>query len=159
MNNASNNCAKSLQSNGCNKKHGRLCPCCYPCTPLKRKFAQFRLVTPTLGERLKEILKRFDIKIKEAVHKTGLSEAIIDRLRNDRNTTHDIRTMVKLCAGLDLPPNISNELFGLAGVSLKIAKIEIFAYNHIINGMYGQTAEEKEKYLEENGLQRLDIQD
>ena len=125
----------------------------------EKQYAEIRKLTPTLGERLKEIQAKIDIKNKEAIHKTGLSDAMVGRLRNDSNARHDMLTMVKLCAGLDLPPQIARELCALAGVALNASNKLNFAYQIIIEQMHGRTAEEKERFLEQNGFPRLDIQD
>ena len=128
--------------------------------PRKSLYAEYiRTQKHTLGKRLKEIQREFDIRNKEIVYKTGLSDAMVDRLRNDRNDGHDVITIVKLCAGLDLYPPIAHELFVLAGVALNTSVFQNFVYQYIIDNMYLKTAEEKEQLLEESGFSRLGIQD
>lgn len=112
-----------------------------------------------MGERLKEIQNNLDIRNKEVVYKTGLSDVMVDKLRNDRNAGHDMLTMVKLCAGLDLHPIVSRELCALAGVAFNIATPQNYAYQLVIDTMHGKSAEEKERFLLERGFPRLDIQD
>jgi Zn-dependent peptidase ImmA (M78 family)/transcriptional regulator with XRE-family HTH domain len=130
-----------------------------PLSEFEKKYALIRKTTKTLGERLKELQVLLDIRNKEVVAKTGLTDAMVDRLRNDRNESHDILTMVKLCAGLDLEPTIAHELFTLAGVALTATTPQNYAYQIVINQMHGQPAEAKEQFLEANGFKRLDIQD
>jgi len=113
----------------------------------------------TLGERLKEIQIILKITNKDIIYRTGLADAMVDSLRNDRSVGRDMRTMVKLCAGLGLPPSVSHELCALAGVALNSATRQNHAYRFIIDTMFGKTAEYKERFLESIGLPRLDIQD
>jgi hypothetical protein len=121
---------------------------------LRRKQEQFesdyethRALTPTFWERAHEIMEAKHWNTTIFCEKTGLEAIVYSRIKNNPDSNPKIRTVISICAGLDLDINMTDELLGLAGHRLSISR-EDQALAFAITGFRGKPIEERSAFLE-----------
>ena len=77
---------------------------------------------------------------------TGLNEMVYSRAKNNDKSRPDVRTVISICAGLDLDIGMTNQLLGLAGHTLSNSR-EDQAYSFVITGYKGRSLNDRNEFL------------
>ena len=109
---------------------------------------------PIFSDTLVAHMKRRAITIEELEARTGISARKISDLRNDENARPVLRTVVTLCIGLQLEPELSDDLIRKSGASAKLV-VEDTMYRIMLRSMYRSTVEECNAFLTAEGLTPL----
>jgi len=90
----------------------------------------------------------------ELAWEAGLSEKTIQRLRNQEPDSVTIETVVQLCIGMQLPPQLSSILMRCSGNSFMMTEQHIM-YQFLLNSCYTSTLDECNEMLESQNLKPL----
>ena len=110
------------------------------------QYASHKAVTKTFWQRAFEIMEAKHWNSAIFCMKTQLNDKIYSRAKTNHNSLPDIRTVIAICAGLDLNISLTNELLALAAHTLSNT-IEHQAYAYIITRFYGKTIHERNNFL------------
>lgn len=121
---------------------------------LARKVAEFesqytthKIFTKTFWQRAQEIMAAKHWNSSVFSERTLLNEMTFSRVKNNFDSLPDVRTVMAICAGLDLDIGLTNELLSLAGHTLSNSR-EHQAYRFIITGYSGRSIHERNEFLE-----------
>jgi DNA-binding Xre family transcriptional regulator len=90
----------------------------------------------------------------ELAEKAQIAAKTIQRMRNDKNQDHKKETVIAVCIGLQLFPDISMELLNLAGFALKYTEQDIL-YRKILNTRYKSSVHDCNELLTVANYPRL----
>ena len=99
-------------------------------------------------------MKRKGMTIEELEARTGIGARKISDLRNDENARPVLRTVVTLCIGLQLEPELSEDFLRKSGANVKLV-VEDTMYKIMLRSMYRSTVEECNAFLTAEGLSPL----
>ena len=111
------------------------------------RYADHKEMTQTFWERAYSIMQKKKWNTAIFCEKTQLNEMTYSRAKNNFNSNPDVRTVISICAGLDLDLPLTTELLGLAGHTLSNTR-EHQAYGYVISVMKGRTIHERNQFLE-----------
>jgi len=106
-----------------------------------------KAITKTFWQRAYEIMEAKHWNSSIFADKTLLNEIAYSRAKNNYDSIPDIRTVMAICAGLDLDIALTNELLSLAGHTLSNSR-EHQAYGFIITGYKGKSINERNEFLQ-----------
>lgn len=100
---------------------------------------------------LDKVIDWTGMKEEELAEVSKLSEKTIQRLRNDESFNATIETLVQLCIGMGIPPQLSNRLIQASGKAFKMTEQHMM-YQFLLNACYSYSIDECNAYLEEQKL-------
>ena len=86
--------------------------------------------------------------------KTGLNQMVYSRAKNNEDSLPDVRTVISICAGLDLDIIVTNQLLALAGHTLTNSH-EHRAYSFAITGYHGRSLQDRNEFLRSVNVDEL----
>lgn len=86
---------------------------------------------------------------------SGASVDNIGRLRQKEDADAKVETIIAICIGLKLYPDLSFDLLAKKGFNLERKTQENIAYRYILNTLYGKTIFEVNDFLRKSGLKPL----
>jgi len=119
------------------------------------KFCLQKSLSKTCWQRIYEILQAKHIYVSAFTGRTHLHENYYYHAKNNYASMPDIRTIIAICAGLDLDIGLTNELLALAGHSLSPTSTEHQAYSFVITGLSGETMDTRNTFLQSYGIPEL----
>jgi len=119
------------------------------------KFSLQKSLSKTCWQRIYEIMQAKHIYVSAFTGKTHLHENYYYHAKNNYASMPDIRTIIAICAGLDLDIGLAYELLALAGHSLSPTSTEHQAYSFIITGLSGETMDTRNTFLQSYGIPEL----
>ena len=108
----------------------------------------------TFHQSLIALMKWRGVTNEQLAEKSLLSPKTIQRMRTNPDYKCDIRTLVAVCIGLQLPSYVSTDLIEKAGIKIKIG-VENMTYAHILSTYSKSTIFEANEYLEVAGYPPL----
>ena len=118
------------------------------------QYAEEKTLTKTFWQRAYEIMEARHWNSAIFCEKTQLNDKIYSRAKNNHDSLPDIRTVIAICAGLDLSISLTHELLALASHTLSYS-FEHQAYCFAITEYRGRTIHKRNEFLEALGLQPL----
>ena len=112
----------------------------------RAQYAKHKALTKTFWQRAYEIMEANHWNSAIFRERTQLNEKTYRRAKSNYHSIPDIRTVIAICAGLDLDIFLTNELLGLAGHTLNNS-LEHQAYGFVITGFHGKTIHERNEFL------------
>ena len=117
------------------------------------KFIERNKIRVSFCDRIQQILKAKNIKSSDFQALTLLSKDIFSKLKK-QDYKPTFKTVITLCAGLDLDIYTTNELLQKAGYSFNGSK-EHTAYVTIITKYEGESISVRNEFLKEVGIKLL----
>ena len=114
----------------------------------EKQYAEHQEYTSTFWEKAYELMNKKGWDVPTFCMETGLNEIVYSRAKNNHNSLPDVRTVISICAGLDLDISMTTELLRLAGHTLTNSR-EHQAYSFIITGYKGKSIYERNEFLAE----------
>lgn len=97
----------------------------------------------TFGAALIYLMDWTEISEEALAENALISTKMVQRMRNDPNYPKNIDSVVAICIGMHLPPELSNALISRSGYSLRLAQSEAhLMYNFFLNHLYMRTIHE-----------------
>ena len=91
----------------------------------------------TFGDALIYLMEWADISVETLAEKALISPKMVQRMRNDPSYPKNIDSVVAICIGMNLPPELSNALISRSGYNLRLAQNEAhLMYNFFLNHLY-----------------------
>jgi hypothetical protein len=118
------------------------------------QYAQHKALTKTFWQRAYEIMEAKHWNNAIFCERTLLNEITYSRAKNNYDSLPDIRTVIAICAGLDLDMPMTLELLALAGHTLSNTR-EHQAFGFLITGYKGKGIYDRNQFLESLDLQPL----
>jgi len=103
---------------------------------------------------LNQLIAWTGMKEEKLSEQSKLSEKTIQRLRNNEPDNVTIETLIQLCIGMQLPPQLSNRLIQAAGKSFMMTEKHLM-YQFLLNVCYTCTIDECNTYLIEQDMEPL----
>ena len=103
---------------------------------------------------LKMVKKWRNVTFKELEERTMLSERTIRRIVNGEEKG-SINSLILICLGLHLPPDISNHIIKNSPVSLNLTDRDHQWYSFVLTHISGQTMDEIRTFLHQHGVKPL----
>ncbi len=103
---------------------------------------------------LNTLIKWTGMKEEDLAEASALSERTIQRLRNNEPNDVSIETVVQLCIGMQLPPQLSDKLMRASGNSF-LANERHLMYQFLLTSCYTESIHTCNKRLEEQGFPPL----
>lgn len=94
------------------------------------------------------------VTFKELEERTMLSERTIRRIVNGEEQG-SINSLILICLGLHLPPDISNHIISNSPVSLNLTNPNHQWYSFALTHLSGQTVDEIRSFLQQHGADPL----
>ena len=110
------------------------------------QYAQHKLFTKTFWQAAFELMEMKKWNTTIFCDATGLNEMVYSRAKNNDKSRPDVRTVISICAGLDLDIGMTNQLLGLAGHTLSNSR-EDQAYCFVITGYRGRSLNDRNEFL------------
>ena len=108
------------------------------------------------GDALKYAMKWADITGEGLAENALVDPKMIQRMRNDAGYPKNIDSVVAVCLGMKLPPEISAALILRSGFSLRLAQNEShLLYNFFLNHYYTHSLQECNEMLTAKGLAEI----
>lgn len=105
------------------------------------------------GEALIYLMDWSEITVEKLAEKALISTKMLQRMRNDPSYPKNIDSVVAVCIGMNLPPELSNALISKSGYSLRLAQSEAhLMYYFFLNHMYMGTMHECNEMLAARNL-------
>ena len=105
------------------------------------------------GEALIYLMDWSEITVEKLAEKALISTKMLQRMRNDPSYPKNIDSVVAVCIGMNLPPELSNALISKSGYSLRLAQSEAhLMYYFFLNHMYMGTIHECNEMLAARNL-------
>ncbi|MDR1538127.1 MAG: hypothetical protein LBU32_09065 [Clostridiales bacterium] len=118
------------------------------------QYTQHKALTKTFWQRAYEIMEMKHWNSSVFCERTQLNEITYSRAKNNNESLPDVRTVIAMCAGLDLDMPLTTELLSLAGHTLSNSR-EHQALGFVITGFKGKGIYERNAFLESLDLQPL----
>lgn len=97
----------------------------------------------TFGAALIYLMDWVEISEEALAENALISTKMVQRMRNNPNYPKSIDSVVAICIGMHLPPELSNALISRSGYSLRLAQSEAhLMYNFFLNHLYMSTIHE-----------------
>lgn len=106
-------------------------------------------------ETLKMLMQNRNVTTEELSGTSGASVDNIGRLRQKEDADAKVETIIAICIGLKLYPDLSFDLLAKKGFNLERKTQENIAYRYILNTLYGKTIFEVNDFLRKSGLKPL----
>ena len=103
---------------------------------------------------LRMVRKWRNVTFKELEERTMLSERTIRRIVNGEEQG-SINSLILICLGLHLPPEISNHIISNSPVSLNLTNPNHQWYHFVLTHLSGQTLDEIRTFLQQHGAEPL----
>lgn len=92
---------------------------------------------PTFGAALTYLMEWVEITEEQLAENALVSTKMVQRMRNNQNYPKNIDSVVAICIGMHIPPELSNALIGKSGFSLRLAESEThLLYHFFLNHYY-----------------------
>lgn len=106
--------------------------------------------------RLKYLRKKLNLTREKLSELSYISDQTIKQIENDENRGYTLDTIISLCIGMNLSPDLSIPLIESSGycIGYNSSKL-IVAYNYILRNMYYCSIDEINDFLEANNLKKL----
>lgn len=106
--------------------------------------------------RLKYLRKQLNLTRSELSEVSYVSEQTIKQIENDEKRGYTLETIISLCIGMKLPPELSISLIESGGycINYNVSK-NMIAYNYILRDLYNKPIDEINNFLKENKLKPL----
>ena len=118
------------------------------------QYAEHKAFTKTFWQRAFEIMETMHWNSAVFCELTLLNEMTYSRAKTDSDTIPDVRTVMAICAGLDLDISLTIDMLALAGHVFTNSR-EDQAYVFIITSYKGTTIHERNEFLISLDLQPL----
>lgn len=106
--------------------------------------------------RLKYFRKQLNLTREKLSELSYISEQTIKQIENDERRGYTLETVISLCIGMNLSPDLSIPLIESSGYSISYNSSKlIVAYNYILRNMYYCSIDEVNQFLEKNKLKKL----
>jgi DNA-binding Xre family transcriptional regulator len=89
----------------------------------------------SFGSALVLLMEKKEYTNESLAETISVSSKTIQRMRNDSKQEYEINTVIAICVGLQLFPQISREMLEMAGITLKNTERD-FVYSMIIDTFY-----------------------
>ena len=111
-------------------------------------------VDVSFNERVVRLMEEKRIGRRQLAEATGLSEETIRNMRNDAERNFPVESIVAVCIGLSLPPEVSFPL--VESSPAKFTKsVEMSAYKYVLMHCYEQEVSQVNRFLVEAGFKPL----
>jgi len=120
-----------------------------------RSSALLKQSTPTCCQRIIALVDAKGWTKTKFCNKTLLDEAVYDRIMREYNSVPSLRTLIAICAAMDLCISAALSLLASAGYILSEAIEEHRAYMYILRDMAGATIGERNEFLVRVGVEPL----
>jgi len=117
-------------------------------------LAVIRTLPQSFSGALDALIKWSEMTEEELAWESGLSEKTIQRLRNQEPDSVTIETVVQLCIGMQLPPQLSSILMRCSGNNFMMTEQHIM-YQFLLGSCYTSTLDECNEMLESQNLKPL----
>lgn len=106
--------------------------------------------------RLKYLRKQLNLTREKLSELSYISEQTIKQIENDEKRGYNLETIISLCIGMKLPPELSIPLIESGGYCLNynVSKLMV-AYNYILRNLYNESIDEINEFLKQNNLKTL----
>jgi hypothetical protein len=123
-----------------------------------RRFREFRRVrqsgAATSWQLIAALIREKGWNKKRFCDNTLLDEFVFDRAMSNHRSTPSLRTLMAICAGMDLGLSATDALLGASGFRLNNSK-EHLAFEYIIRDMAGLPLWERNTFLASVGIEPL----
>ena len=110
------------------------------------QFEESRLLNKSFWQVAYELMEKKKWNTAIFCQATGLNEMVYSRAKNNEDSLPDVRTVISICAGLDLDIIMTNQLLALAGHTLTNSH-EHRAYSFAITGYQGRSIHDRNEFL------------
>ncbi len=106
--------------------------------------------------RLKYLRKQENLTREKLSELSYISEQTIKQIENDEKRGYSLETIISLCIGLKLPPELSISLIESGGYCMNYsASKSMIAYNFILRNLYNESIDYINEFLKQNKLKPL----
>ncbi len=117
-------------------------------------LAVLRQLPMSFSGALNTFIKWTGMKEEDLAEASALSVRTIQRLRNNEPNNVPIETVIQLCIGMQLPPQLSDKLMKASGNSF-LANERHLMYQFLLTSCYTESIHTCNKLLEEQGFPPL----
>lgn len=121
---------------------------------ITREFHVASLIHTTFNDMMVKLMDARGISIGQLAEATGLSDETIKNMRNDSERQFSIGSIVAVCIGLHLLPEISMQLIDSSPAKF-VHSEEMSAYRYVLNHCYDQDVRKVNRILVEAGFRPL----
>ncbi|MGX6991563.1 helix-turn-helix domain-containing protein [Pseudolactococcus reticulitermitis] len=123
------------------------------------ELVEVSLNIPTsYGKALKYLMLWKKMTVEELSEQTLLAPETISRMRNRNVSKPNLKSVVAICVGLELPTHLSHKLIELAGHSLRLTIIDHQFYELILNSCTAESIYYCNEILLSNQLKPLTVE-
>ncbi|GAB2022110.1 hypothetical protein RyT2_11840 [Pseudolactococcus yaeyamensis] len=115
-------------------------------------------IQTSYGKALKYLMMWKKMTVEELAEQTLLAPETISRMRNRNVSKPNLKSVVAICVGLELPSHLSHKLIELAGHTLRLTLIDHQFYELILNSCTEESIYYCNKILLSNQLKPLTIE-
>lgn len=107
---------------------------------------------PKFGEALVYLMKLSNQSVESLAENARMDVKMLQRMRNDHDYPKNIESVVAVCIGMHLQPEVSGELMKRSGFSLRLAQSESHLfYKFFLDSFYTHTVDECNEILTAKG--------
>jgi hypothetical protein len=107
---------------------------------------------PKFGEALVYLMKLSNQSVESLAENARMDIKMLQRMRNDSDYPKNIESVVAVCIGMHLQPEVSGELMKRSGFSLRLAQSESHLfYKFFLDSFYTHTVDECNEILTAKG--------
>lgn len=121
---------------------------------ITREFHVASLIHTTFNDMMVKLMDARGISVGQLAEATGLSDETIKNMRNDSERQFSIGSVVAVCIGLHLLPEISMQLIDSSPAKF-VHSEEMSAYRYVLNHCYDQDVRKVNRILVEAGFRPL----
>lgn len=121
---------------------------------IAREFNVASLIHTTFNDMVVRLMDARGISIGQLAEATGLSDETIKNMRNDPERQFSIGSIVAVCIGLHLLPEVSMQLIDSSPAKFMHSE-EMSAYRYVLNHCYDQDVRKVNRILVEAGFRPL----
>lgn len=121
---------------------------------IAREHQVASLVQMTFNDMMVKLMETQKITIGRLAEETGLSDETIRNMRNDPDRQFSIGSIVAVCIGLHLSPEVSMQLIECSPAKFLHSE-EMSAYRYVLNHCYDQSVRKVNRILVEAGFRPL----
>ena len=111
---------------------------------------------PKFGDALVYLMKQEKQSVEGLAENARMDVKMLQRMRNDPNYPKNIESVVAICVGMHLQPEVSGELIKRSGFDLRLAQNESHLfYKFFLDSFYMHTVDECNEILRAKGFDIL----
>lgn len=96
-----------------------------------------RNLSPQFGTALVSLMEWVEISEESLAEKALVSTKLVQRIRKNPAYPKNVDSVVAICIGINLPPELSNTLISRSGITVRLAQNEThLMYNFFLNHLY-----------------------